>query len=186
MPGRLENFDLTDLTDRESAARTAARDAAVSLVDDITDANVIVRDILVDSDLDSGTGNGWTTGSVSWMQSPTATGNKSMYKVDPNSNMKDKAIAIYGIKRLNNTPLATRIQFNKGAEGSGMGVKDIIDLEPGMNQESLVTLLQGVITYDPAEEGHIKMQFETTGTENIALLGVVAEKAGNNISKPEQ
>ena len=101
------------------------------------------------------------------------------------SRAENKAIAIYGITSNKSTPLTTRIKFMKGAEGSGMGVKDYVDIEPAYNKDEILLLLKDVVLYKPGEEGHILQIIDGSGDENIVLLGVVAEKAGETISAPE-
>ena len=187
MPGHMFAFDIGDIKEREEKAKRVAEEAAIAQVAEINATNVLVRDLIPELDLDPGSDNGWTT-NEKWEQTTMTDGSNNAYVIRTTggtyNRALDKAIAIYGLTTVKSTPISTRIKFLKGLEGSGMGVKDYMDIEPSYNQDQLTMLFKDVILYEPGEDGHIQLVVDGAGTEEIILLGVTAEKSGENISLP--
>ncbi|MHA1833676.1 MAG: hypothetical protein ACTSV7_06755 [Candidatus Baldrarchaeia archaeon] len=132
--------------------------------------DVVVRDILPATDFN------WSY--EYWQESVSASG----YATTVSVSLPDtKIVLFYGAKNLNPNPKTAAIKFLVGKGGTK--VKDIWQIEHAYTEENAAVYSRDYVIYNKSE--HITIQQYgrgTAGTDNLILLGKVAEPRGETIA----
>lgn len=164
---------------QEELALDVAEQALESESIEVQSANdLVVRSILPQHDLDSGSENAWSSDAEwrqDWSSSGSGTSWNEAYQIDSNARAGEKVIAIYGIMSLDATVETRQIRFRGGSSGSS-GVKAWVDVEPMEADDESKGILDTPVVYHAKEHGQIEHWIENaTDGQRINLLGLVAE-----------
>ena len=153
----LESDVITEL------ARRAVDQRVVSRAED-----AVVRDILPKTDL-------WQANEV-WTQTVSA----NAYNTIISGDLTDKKIvAFYGVKNKAAVPRTTAIRFGLGAGPAK--IKDIWEIESIRTEENVAGYVRTPVIYNKSEHLHIDFYGDSSGTDEVVLLGKIVEPRGEVI-----
>lgn len=175
--------------DREMAAVQKARqDARAGNI-----SNPAVRDILPDTDLNSGAESTWSEDENRWLQAPdtadgttAASGTFEVYEIDSDTGRADdRTLAVYGFEIIEGGQYVDTILF-RGSDGQVFERAKVEGLdETGDTQVDRQKVLRSPIGFGAQDNATI--EFEVNGytanddTLRVKLLGVAAEKTGRTL-----
>lgn len=178
------NPTMNQVVQAQQRAQRRAKDLATSITGVDSEEQALVREILPDSDLQSGGDNGWNGNDNEWLQSGlSADQTQTVYNIDSNNNAQDKVIVIYGLANVASDVLTTEVQFLDGTGATFYRVNTQV-LEVAEVSDFLI--FEQDIVFGSTEDGDIVQWPNVAGDDVMIYLAKVAEPLGNTLSTRER
>lgn len=178
--GVLVDHTTTDMATMERQVREGLLSLAVENISDINSrGDAVVRDVLPDQDLDSGTDNNWNGDDNEWTQDGLATDQfNETYALDSDGRLDGKIIAFYAVSNLDSTPSTTELQFltNTG------GTFERLQVEGLLVDEETTGMLADPVIFGATQDGAIE-QYVTQTDDQVVLHGAVVEPEGSTLEE---
>lgn len=181
--GVLTDPTAADVSAVESRVRQVLQNLAVQNLSDVNQpGDAIIRDLLPEVDLASGSDNNWDGNDRQWEQNgmgntAAETGNET-YVIDSDNEANEKIIALFAISNIASQPVTTEVTFE---DGTG-GVIERQQVEGLLTDDEVLGLFADPIVYGATDDGAIN-QFATGADDNVVLHGAVAEVEGRVLSE---
>lgn len=168
----------------EQNIRSLLEQLAIQQIEGIDSPDdVDVRDLIPSEDLDSGSDNGWTTGTREWTQSGlTADSFNETYSIDGDvGNAQNKITALLAVSSNAASPATTEVRLETGTGGTF----ERFQVEGLLTDQEVLGLIADPVINLPDQVTNIH-QYATATTDELLFVGAVAEKTSTTLEPAQR